>query len=86
MEGTAVTRRDAMKGAAALALGLASNAQAEAPQSIPGAGAPAARTVSGIVYESGDGEPHRAGLPGVAGVLVSNGRDVVRTTSVRSKI
>ena len=68
-----------MKGAAALALGLASDAQAEAPQSISGSGASAARTVSGVVYESGAGEPHRAGLPGVAGVLVSNGRDVVRT-------
>ncbi|HWJ17560.1 MAG TPA: calcineurin-like phosphoesterase family protein [Geobacterales bacterium] len=68
-----------MKGAAALALGLASDAQAEAPQSIPGSGASAAGTVSGIVYESSTGEPHRAGLPGVAGVLVSNGREVVRT-------
>ncbi len=79
MERTAITRRDAMKGAAALALGLASDAQAEAPQSIPGSGAWAARTVSGIVYESSSGEPHRAGLPGVAGVLVSNGREVVQT-------
>ena len=48
-------------------------------KAFPVVGASAARTVSGVVYESGAGEPHRAGLPGVAGVLVSNGREVVRT-------
>jgi hypothetical protein len=75
MERTAVTRRDAIKGAAA----LASDAQAEAPQSIPDSGASVARTVSGIVYECTTGEPRRPGDSGVAGVLVSNGREVVRT-------
>jgi C terminal of Calcineurin-like phosphoesterase/N terminal of Calcineurin-like phosphoesterase len=79
MERTAVTRRDAIRGAAALAVGLASDAQGEAPQSIPDSSALAARTVSGVVYESTTGEPRRPGDAGVAGVLVSNGREVVRT-------
>ncbi len=39
----------------------------------------AARMVSGVVYESSTGEPRRPDEPGVEGVLVSNGREVVRT-------
>ena len=37
-------------------------------------------TVSGIVYENRSGSVHRqASDPGIAGVLVSNGRDVIKT-------
>ncbi len=37
-------------------------------------------TVSGVVYENRSGDVHRqASDPGIAGVLVSNGRDVVKT-------
>ena len=42
--------------------------------------ATAANTVSGFVYENRSGGTRRAaGDPGIAGVLVSNGRDVVKT-------
>jgi N terminal of Calcineurin-like phosphoesterase len=42
--------------------------------------ATAANTVSGVVYENRSGGTRRAaGDPGIAGVLVSNGRDVVKT-------
>ena len=38
------------------------------------------RTVSGIVYENRSGDSRRAlSDPGIAGVLVSNGREVVKT-------
>jgi len=64
MDKTTVTRRAAIKGAAALELGLASPADAEAPRAVPGSDA-AAQMVGR--------------QPGVEGVLVSNGREVVRT-------
>ena len=78
MDGTAVTRRDAMKGAAALALGLVSTAEAEV-RTAALSDDRSARTVSGIVYESKTAEARRSDEPGVAGVLVSNGQEVART-------
>ncbi len=79
MGDNAVTRRDAMKSAAALALGLTSTGDAQSAQPVPGPDRLAVRTVSGIVYESRTGKPRQADEPGVAGVLVSNGSDVVKT-------
>lgn len=76
MAGASVTRRDAIIGAAALALELSSAAHAEAPALAAETGAPAGETAHGVVYESSGGETRG---PGVEGVLVSNGRDVVKT-------
>src|SRR5262249_49837758 len=46
----------------------------------PAVAAAASNTVSGCVYDNRSGGARRAaGDPGVAGVLVSNGRDVVKT-------
>ena len=75
------SRRDLMTAAAALAAaaparGLMTKDQ---PTSLPEA-ATRRETIKGIVYESLTGAPVRqAGDPGLAGVLVSNGREVVRT-------
>jgi 3',5'-cyclic AMP phosphodiesterase CpdA len=67
----APSRRDVVKFGAAAAL-----AAAAAPAMAVAADA----TVSGVVYENRSGGTQRAaGDPGVAGVLVSNGRDVVKT-------
>jgi 3',5'-cyclic AMP phosphodiesterase CpdA len=74
-----VTRRDAMRGAAALALSLTSQADA---QPVSGTGRPAAKMATGMVYESNTGGPRQVGEPGLEGVLVSNGRDVVRTDAI----
>jgi 3',5'-cyclic AMP phosphodiesterase CpdA len=69
-----------MMSAAALALGLASPADAEVPLAKSAASdRSAGKTVSGIVYESSAGGPRQPGEAGIEGVLVSNGQDVVRT-------
>ena len=65
------SRRDVVKYGAAAAIAAAAG---------PVLAASAASTVSGIVYEDRSGGGRRAaGDPGIAGVLVSNGRDVVKT-------
>ena len=73
------TRRDLMTAAAALA--AAAPARRLLAQNEPAPGARARReTVKGVVFESRSGALVRqAGDPGRAGVLVSNGREVVRT-------
>jgi hypothetical protein len=45
----------------------------------PGAARADAATVSGVVFEDKDGAGQPAGAPGLAGVLVSNGKDVAVT-------
>ncbi len=66
------SRRDVMKGTAAAVAAAVPIGRAFA--------AGEATTVSGVVYENRSGGPGRqAGDPGIAGVLVSNGRDVART-------
>jgi hypothetical protein len=79
MGANAVTRRDAMKGAAALALGLAQAGDAQAAQLGDGADRASGKVVNGVVYENRTGGPRQPGDAGVEGVLVSNGLDVVRT-------
>jgi hypothetical protein len=65
------SRRDVVKYGAAAAIAVAAG---------PVMAATAANTVSGFVYENRSGGTRRAaGDPGIAGVLVSNGRDVVKT-------
>jgi C terminal of Calcineurin-like phosphoesterase/N terminal of Calcineurin-like phosphoesterase len=81
MDGTAVTRRDAIMGAAALALELRSPASAQTSPAVPDPERPPANTVSGIVYESSSGGSRQAGERGIEGILVSNGRDAVRTNA-----
>ena len=76
VENHLVTRRDIVKGGAAavtVAAAAASNGQAFAVDGSQSA-------VTGIVFEdsSGTGE-RRPNDPGIVGVLVSNGRDVVKT-------
>jgi hypothetical protein len=71
--GNGVTRRDVLVGAAGgLALAAADASRALA-QDAPGA------QVSGIVFEDKDGSGVSASNPGLAGALVSNGRDVAVT-------
>ena len=66
-----VSRREVLIGAAG---GLAA---ALAPGRRRASGATEAATVSGFVFEDVDGSGRRGGAsPGVAGALVSNGRDV----------
>ncbi|TGE01457.1 calcineurin-like phosphoesterase C-terminal domain-containing protein [Methylobacterium nonmethylotrophicum] len=74
-ERTTLTRRDTVAGAAALALApLAARAQGG-----PGAGQVTGQ-VTGIVYEDRGSKGRRAADdPGLPDVLVSNGREVVRT-------
>ncbi|MCL2452159.1 MAG: calcineurin-like phosphoesterase C-terminal domain-containing protein [Alphaproteobacteria bacterium] len=75
------TRRDLMAGTAALAAaapmrGLSAKEEIAPPQ----VGLTAAATAKGVVYHSLNGAPTRqAGDPGLAGILVSNGCEVVRT-------
>jgi hypothetical protein len=65
------SRRDVVKYGAVAAIAVAAG---------PVMAAAAANTVSGVVYENRSGGARRAeGDPGIAGVLVSNGRDVVKT-------
>src|ERR1700733_6591391 len=78
MSADEITRRDAMRGAAAIALGLTSSATAQTSTSGIGPGF-APKTVSGFVYESRTGGPRQAEDRGVEGVLVSNGSDVAKT-------
>ena len=67
------SRRDVVKYGAAAALSAAIAPLGQAFAADSGA-------VSGIVYENRSGGVHRqASDPGIAGVLVSNGRDVVKT-------
>jgi hypothetical protein len=73
MSSTELTRRSALTGAASLALGLTSSAQAQTPQ------ASGRKAVTGIVYESSTGGSRQAGDQGVAGVQISNGREIVTT-------
>src|SRR5205807_2561816 len=69
-----ISRRELVKGGAAAALTFAATSAAVAPSAAQGA------TVTGIVFEDRSGTGRRqAGDPGVAGVLVSNGREVART-------
>jgi hypothetical protein len=64
------SRRDVVKYGAAAAIAVAAGPVMAA----------AANTISGVVYENRSGATRRAaGDPGIAGVLVSNGRDVVKT-------
>src|SRR4051794_16246480 len=66
------SRREVMKGAAV--------AFASVLPTRPGLAGEAARTVSGTVYENGSGSLRRQPSdPGIAGVLVSNGREVAKT-------
>lgn len=72
MQHDRLTRRDVVKGsaatAAALSIGAATSVQAQGS------------TVSGIVFEDRSGSGRRqAGDPGLPGVMVSNGREVVKT-------
>jgi C terminal of Calcineurin-like phosphoesterase/N terminal of Calcineurin-like phosphoesterase/Calcineurin-like phosphoesterase len=75
------TRRDLMKAAVALAAAGPARGLMAQTQPNPQPEAKAAReTVKGVVFESRTGALVRqAGDPGLAGVLVSNGREVVRT-------
>jgi len=64
------SRRDVVKYGTAAAIAVAAGPVMAA----------AANTISGVVYENRSGGTRRAaGDPGIAGVLVSNGRDVVKT-------
>src|SRR4051812_24077098 len=66
-----LTRRDVVKAGAATAAALSISAVAAQAQG---------GTVSGVVFEDRSGSGRRqSGDPGVAGVMVSNGRDVVKT-------
>jgi hypothetical protein len=71
-----ITRRDVVRGGGA-ALTLATAASSLGPAFAAGAGD---LTATGVVFEdrSGAGR-HQPGDPGIADVLVSNGRDVVKT-------
>jgi hypothetical protein len=79
MSDTAITRRRAMTGAAALALGVTSPAQAQSSAGSPPPGGRPTGTVTGVVYESAAGGPRQAGERGLEGVQVSNGREVAKT-------
>jgi hypothetical protein len=72
-----MTRRDVAKGAVATAMTLAATASPIGRGFAADSDPP---TVTGIVFEDRSGAGRRqAGDPGVAGVLVSNGRDTART-------
>ena len=68
-----ITRRDVLIGAAGGLALAAVDASGALAQDAPGA------QVSGIVFEDKDGSGVSASNPGLAGVLVSNGRDVAVT-------
>jgi hypothetical protein len=76
-----LSRRDLMTAAALAAAAPARNLFAkDQPAPAPEHGTAPGETVRGTVFESRTGALTRqAGDPGLAGVLVSNGRDVVRT-------
>jgi calcineurin-like phosphoesterase family protein len=72
MQHDMLTRRDVVKGGAATAAAL--SVAAVTPAQAQGS------TVTGIVFEDRSGSGHRqSGDPGVAGIMVSNGREVVKT-------
>jgi hypothetical protein len=76
-----LTRRMALTGMAAASL-VGRRAEAQPTSAAPAAeaGAPAAVTAQGTVFEDADGSGRRnAGSRGVPGVMVSNGRDVAVT-------
>src|SRR5262249_16210012 len=79
MSDTAITRRGAMTGAAALALGLTSSAQAQTDKVAQSPSGRSVGTVTGVVYESGTGGARQPGERGLVGVQVSNGREIVKT-------
>lgn len=83
-----LSRRDMMAGAAALAAAAPVSSLAAKALTVPAqAKAPGQEAVKGVVYESRSGAPRRqAGDPGLPGVLVSNGRDAVRTAADGSYI
>ena len=69
-----ITRRDVMKGGAATAAALAAASVPLRPGLAQGA------SVTGVVFEDRSGTGRRQpGDPGIAGVLVSNGREVAKT-------
>jgi 3',5'-cyclic AMP phosphodiesterase CpdA len=69
-----LTRRDVMKGGAAAAAALAATSAPLQQAAAQGA------TVTGVVFEDRSGTGRRQpGDPGIAGVLVSNGREVAKT-------
>jgi 3',5'-cyclic AMP phosphodiesterase CpdA len=69
------SRREVMKGSGAAAIALAATALPETR-----AAAADAANVTGIVFEDRSGSGRRqAGDPGISGILVSNGREVVKT-------
>ena len=73
------SRRDLMAAAAALVAAIPASGLMAEDQPRPQAEA-RRQTVKGIVYESRSGaQTSQAGDPGLPGVLVSNGREVVRT-------
>jgi len=71
--GDGVTRREVLIGAAGGLALAAVDVSGALAQDAPGA------QVSGIVFEDKDGSGASASNPGIAGVLVSNGRDVAVT-------
>ncbi|WGJ13807.1 calcineurin-like phosphoesterase family protein [Methylocapsa sp. D3K7] len=77
-----LSRRDLMAAAATLAAALPGRNVMAGEQAAPLARGKAGPIVQGIVFESRSGGRQRqAGDPGIGGVLVSNGREVVRTGS-----
>lgn len=73
-----LTRRQTLAAAAGLAVALGDGAAAA--DDAPPAPASGGATARGTVFEDVDGSGRRsAGSPGLAGVMVSNGRDVVKT-------
>src|SRR5882672_11151849 len=76
-----LTRRHLVKGGAA-AIALATTTPSNTPAFPVEGGQRPQRMVTGVVFEDLSGASSRwPGDPGIAGVLVSNGRDVVRTDS-----
>src|SRR5580658_9952077 len=71
--GDGMTRREVLIGAAGGLALAAVDASGALAQDAPGA------QVSGIVFEDKDGSGVSASNPGLAGVLVSNGRDIAVT-------
>lgn len=75
------SRRDAVGGFALAAASTLTSGHVGAQQAVAGQDmGPATELITGIVYESRSGSNVRqAGDPAIAGVLVSNGREVART-------
>jgi hypothetical protein len=74
-ESTGITRRQTLIGAATLGMAVVASRRSTAAP-------PDAGTASGVVFADSDGSGRRGPTSlGIAGVLVSNGRDVVKTDS-----